>query len=144
MEPLLRAPGADTLQAPRGIAAASRPQRVVWERAADLAVEVFGISARAEGIEPALRDPLRTAALAVPTALARAHGRPVRDARPHLAVALGALAELESHLALAGRLGEHPPDGVGRLRGMVEMVRRLIVALAVRDPDRRAPSAPAP
>jgi four helix bundle protein len=144
MEPLLKAPGAESIQAPRGIAAASRPQRVVWERAADLALEVLRVSARAEGVEPALRDPLRSAALAVPTSLARAHGRAGRYARPHLATALGALAELESHLALAGRLGDPPPDGVGRLRGMVEVVRRLIVALAVRDPDRRAPGAPAP
>lgn len=137
MDSLLKPPLPARGQA-AGVPAAAwgaRPLRVVWERAAELAVEVFRFSARPEALEPALRDPMRAAALAVPTCLARAQGRPGQLARQQLVLALGALAELESHLALAPRLGEPPAEVVQRLRGMLEVVRRLVLALGTRQPE---------
>jgi four helix bundle protein len=120
----------------------AQPQRVVWERAADLAVELFHLAGQQELLEPALSGPLRAAALAVPTFLARAMGRGgLAEARGQLIQALGALAEVESHLAMSERLRGTPPESLAPLRARIELVRRLIVVLGAR--PSAAPVAPA-
>ncbi len=125
MDPLLnRASAASAPPGPRAL-------RVVWERAADLAVEVFRLCRGSAGVEPELCEPLRASALAVPTHLARVLGRAGREVRPSLILALGALAEVESHLALARRLGGESEESLARLRSSVEVLRRLIVAAGI-------------
>lgn len=143
MDPLLTLPAGSrgSLPAGGGAPAGPAPLRVVWERAADLAVEIFRLGDGPGAGDPALRVALRSAALVVPTCLARALGRGGREARGQMIVALGALAEIESHLALAARLSDAPLDGAERLRGRIGIVRRLIVALGARG---TGPAAPAP
>ncbi len=119
------------------------PHRVVWERAVELAAQVFQFTSTQASHEQALCEPLRAAALAVPAALARSFvtnaGRRTLDG---LLAALASLAEVESHLAVAGHLTLCPPPELQRLRRALEVVRRMILALALRVRQPRARSAP--
>jgi four helix bundle protein len=78
-----------------------------WQRALTLAVEAYRISERFPRQELfGLTNQLRRAAVSVPSNIAEGHGRRSRQAYiNHLNIALGSLAELETHLTLATRLG---------------------------------------
>jgi four helix bundle protein len=137
VDPLLSGTGVSErlAAAPGSAAGRARPLRVVWERGLDLAVEVFRLQTGDGGLEPALCQKLRCAAIEVPTALARAIGRSSRGLRLNLIAALGALAEIESHLALAGRLGSVPEEMLAGLRTRLRILRRLIVGLGCGQPE---------
>lgn len=121
MDPLLGAPSSP---------AGARSFRVVWERAADLAAAVFEQGARpGEGGDLPTRDSMRASSLAVATCVARAAALPPAGRRAELIRALAALSEVESHLLLAARIVGRPLEGGEALRGRIEVVRRLILAL---------------
>ena len=84
-----------------------------------------------------LAGQIRRAAASVPANIAEGHNRHARRAYAnHIAIALGSLAELESHVELANRLGLVDPAQARQLLAQADEVNRMLHALA------RALSAP--
>ncbi|MEZ5293552.1 MAG: four helix bundle protein [Vicinamibacterales bacterium] len=106
-----------------------------WKRAMTLAVEVYRISERLPRQE--LFGPthqMRRAVVSIPSNIAEGHGRLTRQAYVnHLNIALGSLAEVETHLALAIRLEytneSSTQDVVRYARETGQLVMALVHAL---------------
>ena len=80
---------------------------VVWQRGMDLAEEVYRTSAQMPPDERfGLTSQMRRAATSVPANIAEGHARESRkDYLRFLVIARGSLAELQTHILLAERLG---------------------------------------
>lgn len=83
----------------------SHRELAVWKAAITLASKVYGATADLPSDEPfGLGQQLRRAAVAVPTSIAEGSARANRkEFIQALRVARGSLAELETHLIIAGR-----------------------------------------
>ena len=79
----------------------------VWHKAMDLAVNCYQSTATFPKHELyGLTSQLRRAAASIPANIAEGRGRRhTREYIHHLSIAAGSLAELETHLELAARLG---------------------------------------
>jgi four helix bundle protein len=100
---------------------------VVWQKSLDLAVEVHALAAALPPDERyGLQEQLRRAAASIPANIAegaaRAHTREYLQA---LRIARASAAELDSHLALAERLGYLPRGSVADLTLLPEVGRLL-------------------
>jgi len=104
----------------------------VWKKAITLAESAYALTAalpRREQFELAAQ--IRRAAASVPANIAEGHNRHARRAYAnHVAIALGSLAELESHLELAIRLGILEPAAATPLLAQAAEVNRMLYALA--------------
>ncbi len=80
---------------------------VAWQRAMDLAVDVYELTSRFPAQELyALTNQVRRAAVSIPSNIAEGQGRGVgREFAHHLRIAAGSLNEVETQLLLAERLG---------------------------------------
>lgn len=78
----------------------------VWKKAIDLVEEVYLLTRGFPSDEKfGLTSQLRRAAVSVPANIAEGYGRIHRgDYLHHLSMAKGSLAEVETHLVIAGRL----------------------------------------
>ena len=127
---------------------------IVWQRAMDLvalAYEAARTFPPAERFE--LSRQLQRAAVSIPANIAEGHARIHRgDYLHHLSFALGSLTELETHLAIAERLGYVASQDVAAARELADHVGRMLTSLirrlrgsgALRGPAARAPRAPSP
>lgn len=79
----------------------------VWQVSMDLVVECYGLAERFPPLEQyGLRSQLRRAAVSVPANIAEGHARRrTREFLHHLDIAYGSLAETETHIRIAERLG---------------------------------------
>jgi four helix bundle protein len=79
----------------------------VWQKAVDLVADAYRLSDRFPRSEEfALRLQLRRAAVSVPANIAEGHGRTgIGEYLHHLSIAHGSIAELETLLTVAVRLG---------------------------------------
>jgi four helix bundle protein len=104
----------------------------VWQKSINLAAEAYALAAslpRRDQFE--LASQIRRAAASVPANIAEGHnGRSRREFANHIAIALGSLAELESHLELAIRLQVIEVEGTSRILGQAAEVNRMLHALA--------------
>jgi four helix bundle protein len=80
---------------------------LVWQKAIDLAVSIYKLTEALPRREDfGRKSQARRAAASNPANIAEGHGRDhIGDYLRHLSVAKGSLAELETHLLLAVRLG---------------------------------------
>jgi four helix bundle protein len=80
---------------------------IAWQRAVDLALEVYRITKTFPREEIyGLTSQLRRAAVSIPSNIAEGQGRRTsRDFLHFLAIARGSLAEIETQLFIAARLG---------------------------------------
>ncbi len=80
---------------------------LVWQRAMDLVVEVYDVSSRfPKGEAFGLTAQLRSAVVSVPSNISEGQGRLHQgDFRHHLSIARGSLAEAETQIQIAHRLG---------------------------------------
>ena len=91
----------------------------VWQRAVDMVEEVYSLSRRLPSEEKfGLTSQLRRAAVSVPANIAEGYARAQRgEYLQHLSIARGSLAEVETLLTLAARLGfmgrDQAPAGLG-------------------------------
>jgi four helix bundle protein len=110
----------------------------VWQRAMDLAVAVYHLSGDMPKHERyGLTAQLRGSAGSIPANIAEGYGRMHQgDYVHHLSIARGSLAELETHLTLAVRLGLLKRDkGIGvadQCQDVGKMLRKLIRSLESR------------
>ena len=79
---------------------------MVWQRAMDLAVDVYAVTSKLPADERfGLSSQLRRAAVSIPSVLAEGHARSsTREFMRYVAMAMGSLAEVETQLTLAHRL----------------------------------------
>jgi four helix bundle protein len=103
----------------------------VWQKAVDLVADAYRLSDRFPRSEEfALRLQLRRAAVSVPANIAEGHGRTgIGEYLHHLSIAHGSIAELETLLTVAVRLGYLDGAVVDAIHSQSEEVGRLIRAL---------------
>lgn len=117
----------------------------VWREAVDLVEAIYAISATFPSDERfGLTTQIRRAAVSVPSNIAEGHARPsTRDFLRFLAISLGSLAELETQLVIAGRLGMIEDCELQRLQSDSDRIGRMIRGLVKSLSAKLAP-APSP
>ena len=72
---------------------------------------------------------IQKTAIAIPSNIAEGHELQTASFRLHVRVALGSVAELETQLTLAVRLGFLPTESLGRLASELSEIERMLRAL---------------
>lgn len=119
----------------------------VWQKAIDLVEVVYQVSASFPGEEKyGLTSQLRRAAVSVPSNIAEGNSRrsTLDDAR-FVSIALGSLAEIETQVEIAARLGyldsgEHDlivekADEIGKMLRAIEIKLRADAANRISEPE---------
>lgn len=103
----------------------------VWQKAMDLVVECYAVSKKLPREELyGLISQLQRAAVSVPASISEGQGREHRkEFLHHLSIAHGSLAELETHLQIAERLGYLSSDEVQSLLTRSEEIGKMINGL---------------
>ena len=103
----------------------------VWQAAMDLVEQVYRITQSFPREEMyGLTSQVRRAAVSIASNIAEGHSREhLREYLQHLSMARSSLAEVETHLEIAGRLGYLGSDEVARLIGRVDSLGRQMYAL---------------
>ena len=106
-------------------------QLVVWQRAFELVCAAYGVSRLLPTDERhALRDQIRRAAVSVPANIAEGHARVHRrEFLQFLAIAGSSLAELATHLVVAGRVGYVVPGETVVARRLADEVGRMLTVM---------------
>jgi four helix bundle protein len=119
-----------------GVATAARSHRelIVWQKAMDLAVLVYQISARFPRIEDyRLTSQITRSAVSVPANIAEGNARAtMRDYASFVAIAKGSLMETETYLLLANRLGYVSVDDTRPALDLVIEISKMLTALRTR------------
>lgn len=104
---------------------------LVWQKAMDLVVECYRVSAHFPKQEQfGLTSQLRRAAVSVPANIAEGHGRSSTKAYlNHLSIACGSLKELETHLLIAHRLDYVTGDDIASALALSTEVGRMLTGL---------------
>jgi four helix bundle protein len=104
---------------------------VAWQQAMSLAAEIYTISKTFPSDERyGLTQQIRRCAVSVPSNIAEGRGRgSPRDYRHFLRQARGSLYEMDTHVALAERLGYCSAIEVSRLRSAIAETARPLQGL---------------
>ncbi len=116
---------------------------VVWQKSMQMTVDAYKLL---EGFpkheEFGLKSQIRRSASSIPANIAEGHGRDhLGDYLHHLSIAKGSLAELETHLLLAIRLGYLAEANAIGLFGLTDEVGRMLSGLSNRLRASRSPRA---
>lgn len=118
----------------------------VWQRAMEFAAKVYELTRRfPRGESFALTSQLTRAAVSVAGNIAEGHGRFGRKGFAHaLAIAKGSLAEAQTYLILARRIGYIAEDDFAEALAIASDVSRMATTLRnrLREPAPSAPRAP--
>ncbi|HXJ93537.1 MAG TPA: four helix bundle protein [Terriglobia bacterium] len=100
----------------------------LWQTAMDLVVECYQAARRFPRYETfGLSGHFRRAVVSVPANIAEGHGRQHRpEFIPHLHIALGSRAEVETHVQIAQRLGYLEPTHAEKVLPRTGEVGRLL------------------
>ncbi|MFN0074641.1 MAG: four helix bundle protein [Chloroflexota bacterium] len=103
----------------------------VWQRAMDLAVAVYEITQSFPREEIyGLTSQLRRAAVSVPSNIAEGYARrTTRELIHFLSIADGSLAELQTQLLLASRLGYCTDDAAKRAEMLIDECQKMLFAM---------------
>jgi four helix bundle protein len=104
---------------------------LVWQRAIELVVEVYRLTARFPKSELyGLSSQARRAAISIPSNIAEGRRRSTKkDYASFLAVADGSLAELETQLVIGIKLGYLTKTDCDAAFGLAEEVGKMLVAM---------------
>lgn len=104
---------------------------VVWQQGIALVVDIYKVSKKFPGSERyALCDQIQRAAVSIPANIAEGHARTSRKEFLHfLSIALGSMAELDTHLTIANKLAYIAEDEMRATTGQLEILGRKIRAL---------------
>lgn len=104
---------------------------IVWQRAMDLAVEVYRLAKILPADERfALIDQMRRSAVSIPSNIAEGQGRnSPGEFRHHLGIARGSLLELETHIDLCLRIAYLTKDDTTTCALLLDETRRMLSAL---------------
>ena len=103
----------------------------VWQRAMDLVVACYGLT---KAFPPSelygLTGQLQRAAVSVPASIAEGQARQhIKEFLQHLSIANGSLAELETHILIAERLGYIRGNVIQETLLQSDQVARMIAGL---------------
>ncbi len=103
----------------------------VWQRAMDLVVECYKLTKAFPSSELyGLTGQLQRAAVSVPANIAEGQAREhIKEFQQHLSIANGSLAELETHILIAERLGYLKSTAVRETLVRTDQVGRMITGL---------------
>ncbi|MGI8476217.1 MAG: four helix bundle protein [Thermomicrobiales bacterium] len=103
----------------------------VWQAGMDLVEEIYRLSELFPKHELyGLTSQLRRAAVSVPSNIAEGHTRDsTREYIRHVSIARGSLAEVDTQLEIAFRLGYCAADNLERLRSVASPLGRQLIAL---------------
>lgn len=105
----------------------------VWQRAMQLVVTIYKETDNFPKAEVyGLTNQIRRAAVSIPSNIAEGHGRSNRDFGRFLAIARGSLAELETQLELARRIGYLPQPNFNALTDELTILGKQLNLLAQR------------
>ncbi len=104
---------------------------VAWQKAMALVEYVYVLSKRFPKEEIyGLTSQVRRAAVSIPSNIAEGHGRNGRrEFVHHLSIALGSLAEVETQVQIAPRLGYIGADELSQFQSMASESARIMVGL---------------
>jgi four helix bundle protein len=105
---------------------------VVWQKAMDLVVLVYGLAQRFPRAEQyGLVSQITRAAVSVPANIAEGNGRrgSRREYSHFLGMARGSLMETETHIMLALRLGYVTDEDATRAFALIDEVSRMITTM---------------
>ena len=104
----------------------------VWQAAMDLAVQVYGLTRSLPKHEMyGLSSQLQRAAVSVPANIAEGNARQhSREYLHFISIARGSLAELDTCIELAVKLGYTAPSQVATLAEQIAITGRLLTALS--------------
>ena len=107
---------------------------VVWTKAKDLAVSVYGtVNRNSVARDFGLRDQILRASVSIASNIAEGYARESGADRAHfLNIARGSCAELETQLTIASEAGLMPSAAVSELIARSEEVSRMLYALRAR------------
>jgi four helix bundle protein len=104
---------------------------IAWQKAMDLAEATYRLAGQLPERERyGLWSQLTRAAASVPANIAEGHGRQgTREFANFVSIARGSLAELETFVLLAERLGYATPEETATLKSLADEVGRLTTRL---------------
>ncbi|WP_428825845.1 four helix bundle protein [Azonexus sp. IMCC34842] len=104
---------------------------IVWQKAMDLVVEIYRLSQTFPATEKfGLASQIQRAAVSIPSNIAEGHARKSSGAFiNHLSIAAGSLAEVETQLMLAERLGYCAQDLSLTLLASSDEIGRMLTGL---------------
>lgn len=116
------------------MAVASYRDLTVWQRAMELTEEAYRIARLLPKTEEyRLTSQLVRAAVSVPANIAEGHARASRrEFLNFLSISRGSLAEVETLVLLAVRVGYIKPDDMKRLEALADEVSRMLAGLRQR------------
>jgi four helix bundle protein len=101
---------------------------LVWQRAVDLAVHIYKVTEQFPKSEMyGLTNQMRRASVSVASNIAEGYNRSQAELRHFLEIARGSLAELETQLEIAQRIGYLPPAYTDLLAEINTLGRQLNV-----------------
>ncbi|MBI2908088.1 MAG: four helix bundle protein [Chloroflexi bacterium] len=103
----------------------------VWQAAMGLVAEVYRLTQVLPADEVhGLTLQMRRAAVSIPSNIAEGHTREhSKEYLQHLSVAQGSLAELQTQLEIASRLGYAPPERISKVLEQTASLARQLYAL---------------
>ncbi len=105
----------------------------VWQRAMQLTVTIYKETDSFPKAEVyGLTNQIRCAAVSIPSNMAEGHGRSNKDFGRFFAIARGSLAELETQLELARRIGYLPQPNFNALNNELAILGKQLNLLAQR------------
>jgi four helix bundle protein len=111
--------------------ASSYRELTVWQLAMDLVVEIYGISQEFHSDERfGLTSQVRRAAVSIPANVAEGNARHSRaEYRHFVSIAHGSVAEVETELAIAERLGFVASAKLTKVRMQADSISRMLTNL---------------
>ena len=104
---------------------------VVWQEGIDLVTNIYAISRGFPAEEKfALCNQMQRAAVSIPSNIAEGHTRSSRkEFLQFLSISLGSLAELETHLTIAGKLKYIAQNRAENILGLTNLLGKRIRSL---------------
>lgn len=114
--------------------ASSHEDLIVWQRAMEVVEQIYAEARRFPAEERfGLTSQITRAAVSVPANIAEGHGRNGRrEYAKFVSIAAGSLAELQTLVEVAARLGYCDRNGIKPLRGQIDEVGRMLNVLGSR------------
>ena len=102
----------------------------VWQKSMELVNKLYALTGKSSFKDYSLRDQLRRAAVSIPSNIAEGHARnSTKDYLRFLSISQGSLAEAETQLELAHRLGYIPQAGLLCLLEQTNEIGRMLHGL---------------
>ena len=105
----------------------------VWQRSVDLAANLYDVTRGFPRSEDyGITSQMRCAAVSIASNIAEGHARPGREFGRFLGIALGSLAELETQLEIAHRIGYLTAEDHDKVGSELEIIGKQLNSLMQR------------